>query len=323
MALAAQQDLVAHLDIDDQNTYNQVQNLIDGMNTFIQSQTFQDLEIGASFSENGLQGIEDTLNSIITSAGMTADEASTLLASMGVDAELEPVEAESEDTSEYTDLVPQEGAGHDFTFTMPSGNDGKDISTTESTFHIPGVQWTTTKGSSTDVKKATGTAVKYTASNGKSSGGKVQIKRGTAKKAATGGAKHSAASPRSLGGGSGGSCFIAGTKISMCGYYKNIEDIEPGDIVLSYNEELKRNEYSIVLQTMIHNRKERLYTLYVENDEITATNIHRFLIVRAGKEQWLPAEDLYLNDLMLSADGSCHRIHQIKITTRFVTTYNF
>ena len=33
-----------------------------------------------------------------------------------------------------------------------------------------------------------------------------------------------------------GSCFIAGTKVSLGQSFKNIEDIKIGDIVLSYNE---------------------------------------------------------------------------------------
>ena len=129
------------------------------------------------------------------------------------------------------------------------------------------------------------------ASTGKSSGGNVKIKSGSMRKAAGGGAKFANASHgggRQGGGGGGGggkSCFIAGTKVSMCGYYKNIEDVKIGDIVLSYNEELKCNEYSEVVQTMIHNRKERLHTLYVANDKIIATGNHIFLIARAGKEQ--------------------------------------
>ena len=76
------------------------------------------------------------------------------------------------------------------------------------------------------------------------------------------------------------SCFVAGTEIAMQGYHKNIEDIKPGDIVLSYNEKLRKNQYSIVLQTMIHDTTEKLYNLYIENEKLTVTGIHRFLISR-------------------------------------------
>ena len=81
-------------------------------------------------------------------------------------------------------------------------------------------------------------------------------------------------------GGGGGGCFLAGTLITMCGYYQPIEEVKPGQIVLSYNEQLQKNEYSIVLQTMIHDVEEEIYTLYIKDEKLQVTGIHRFFVKR-------------------------------------------
>ncbi len=82
---------------------------------------------------------------------------------------------------------------------------------------------------------------------------------------------------------SGGSWFAAGTSVALNNYYKNIEDIKVGDIVLSYNEKTKKNEYSKVIQTMIHNVYEKIYDLFIKNDKLVVTGNHRFLITRNNK----------------------------------------
>jgi len=122
----------------------------------------------------------------------------------------------------------------------------------------------------------------------------------------------------------GGGCFIAGTFISMPNNkYENIENIRIGDMVLSYNEQFKKNEYSEVVQTMIHFVKENIYTLHIENETLTATGIHRFYIARGFSHQWIPAEELQVGDLVLFADGTWHTIDKIDIQFKFETVYNF
>lgn len=124
-------------------------------------------------------------------------------------------------------------------------------------------------------------------------------------------------------GGGGGGCFIAGTLISLQNQFKNIEDIQIGDIVLSYNEEIHQNEYSIVLQTMIHNVTEEIYDLYIENEILTVTGIHRFYIRRKHDVEWIPASDLHIGDYVLFADGNWHPIFKIKVRIRSLFVYNF
>ena len=58
------------------------------------------------------------------------------------------------------------------------------------------------------------------------------------------------------GGGGGGFCFVAGTKVTMGdGSEKNIEDVVEGDEVVSFNESTLKNEVKKVigLKTPIHN----------------------------------------------------------------------
>ena len=128
------------------------------------------------------------------------------------------------------------------------------------------------------------------------------------------------------GGGSGGGrggCFIAGTLITTINGYKNIEDIQIGDIVLSYNEQKQKNEYSTVLDTMIHIVYDNIYTLYINNEQLNVTGIHRFLIKRNNQQQWIQASELKANDLVLFADGSWHIIEKIDIKVELKAVYNF
>lgn len=119
------------------------------------------------------------------------------------------------------------------------------------------------------------------------------------------------------------SCFIAGTLVSLGSDFKNIEDIEIGDIVLSYNEKTQKNEYSEVLQTMIHNVNEEIYDLYIEDEILSVTGIHKFLIKQNNFIQWMSAEYLQINDQVLFADGTWHYITDIKTTIQLITVYNF
>ena len=132
--------------------------------------------------------------------------------------------------------------------------------------------------------------------------------------------------PKGGGGGGGrrgGGCFVAGTLISTINGFKPIEDIQINDIVLSYNEILHRNEYSKVLETMIHIVGDKIYTLQIENEDIVCTGIHRFLITRYGKREWIEAQNLKIGDFVQFADGTLHRIQNIDIEITIKVVYNF
>lgn len=126
------------------------------------------------------------------------------------------------------------------------------------------------------------------------------------------------------GGGGGGGCFVAGTLISTPdGGFKEIQDVQIGDVVLSYNEILHVNEYSEVLETMIHHVTEDIYTLYIQDTQIEVTGIHQFYIDRNGDERWIHAYDLQVGDSLRLADGTHHSIQKITKEFRTTTVYNF
>lgn len=72
-----------------------------------------------------------------------------------------------------------------------------------------------------------------------------------------------------IGGGSG--CFVDGTKITTKDGYKNIENIEVGEMVLTHD-----GTYHQVLNTL---RYKDSTTKLVINNEITCTKEHKFFVV--------------------------------------------
>jgi intein/homing endonuclease len=81
------------------------------------------------------------------------------------------------------------------------------------------------------------------------------------------------------GGGGGGSCFVAGTKVTMGdGSEKNIEDVIEGDVVVSFNESTLQNEVKNVigLKTPIHN--DLVKYEFANQTSITSTFDHPFYV---------------------------------------------
>ena len=121
-------------------------------------------------------------------------------------------------------------------------------------------------------------------------------------------------------------CFPAGTKVVTKDGYKDIDKIKVGDIVLSYNEETKKNEYNKVTEVFIHDPNDiddELYTLsFDDNTSLKVTSPHRFYILRNNKYSWISAEDLKLNDKVLYTDGKYHKITKISKTELNEFVYN-
>ena len=74
---------------------------------------------------------------------------------------------------------------------------------------------------------------------------------------------------------------------------------------------------------MIHNVVENIYTLYIENEQIHSTGIHRFYIKRNNDFKWIAAEQLTTQDQVLFGDGSWHIIQRIEINMESTIVYNF
>ena len=310
----AGQDVLAQVGIDTDRFYSdrdQIYNAIEE----ITGTPFDDIEIGASLDDaQVLQAMTDMVNA----AGMTAAQATDYLASMGVDAE---VIEEDTTAEEQHETMGWEGSTHPITGTV----------------HVPGVAISSSEGGVAPQETAgietdwTYDALDVTPQPEQETATKENkafaLKVVSANKSSGGGMKHSArqaTSPSGGGGrGRGGGCFIAGTLISTPSGFERIENIAIEDIVLSYNEKKKRNEYSKVVQTMIHILNEPIYTLYIEDEKLEVTGIHRFYITRDNKTSWIPASELQVGDFVLFANGTLHKIDKITVDIRFIPVYNF
>ena len=284
----------------------------------------KEIELTANDAQ-AIAAMENLLNSL----GLVGDAAIETAKAMGYEIELEPGEVEANDTQEVVGFLPREVTTPWSASIMPSANPNAGPGALAAALNpvtasgvYSGVAYDQENYSDVATKKTSAAGMKVKTGTGESSGGGVTIKS-LKRIAPTGGAKNSMSGSK---GGGGGSCFIAGTKISTYFGLKNIEDIQKNDIVLSYNEKLGINEYSKVLQTMIHNTIEPIYTLYIKDEQLRVTGIHRFLISRDifhSTLQWVPAADLQIGDWMFLADGTWHLIHNIEVNVEHQIVYNF
>lgn len=118
-------------------------------------------------------------------------------------------------------------------------------------------------------------------------------------------------------------CFLSGTKVITNEGYKDIDKIKVNDMVLSYNEETRINEYKKVLNLLVHPKeKEVLYTLTIDDKTVEATSEHRFYIISESGNEWLPIKDLKVGNVLINSNGDTIVIN--KITSRKIeeTIYN-
>ena len=85
-------------------------------------------------------------------------------------------------------------------------------------------------------------------------------------------------------------CFVTGTKVLMAdGTEKDIDKIEEGELVLSYNEITGKNEYCQVVKTLRHLLVREIFTIRIGDEVIEATGVHPFYVNRGGKVSWVKA----------------------------------
>jgi len=102
----------------------------------------------------------------------------------------------------------------------------------------------------------------------------------------------------------GTGCFLKGTKVVVENGYKNIDEIEIGDVVLSYNIENGKNEYKKVTQLFLHPKeKDTLYSLTINEKIIEASSAHRFFIKTNDGFDWISAKDLKIGNIVLDSKG--------------------
>jgi hypothetical protein len=114
-------------------------------------------------------------------------------------------------------------------------------------------------------------------------------------------------------------CFLAGTKVRMAdGSYKNIEDVRPGDSVLSYDVATGTLNPETVTELLAHPAAHQTYVKI--NDKLTATANHLFW--RADDRLWVHAGTLAVGDTLIDENGNTVTISSIVTFEGTDPTYN-
>ena len=113
----------------------------------------------------------------------------------------------------------------------------------------------------------------------------------------------------------GGTCFVAGTRIQIPNGIKYIEDIEVGDIVKSFDVGISSTVNSKVTSTYVHSDRDYM----IINGIIKTTAVHPFY----SDGKWIAAGDLLVGDKILHVDGLVHIVKTIELSDNQVTVYNF
>lgn len=182
-----QEDIEAQLSLDDTNFFDNkaaVETAMDEMN-------FEDIEVGASLDTGDFY---TQLEDMVNSAGMTAQQATDYLASMGIDAELETVEKKEPVQKTVNSLVP------DITYKSAVepvvAGDGK-VSTQN--IQVPTISYNAQPETIEDTNAAGGFSLKVKSAN-KASGGGFKYKNSSS----GGGSRRSSGGGRRGSGGGGG-----------------------------------------------------------------------------------------------------------------------
>ena len=113
-------------------------------------------------------------------------------------------------------------------------------------------------------------------------------------------------------------CFIAGTMVMTNQGLKAIEEIQKGDLVLSYNSNLGIYDYKDVVDLYV-NKTDKLCHIKTENDEIVCTPNHSILTHNG----WKQAKEITTDDYIVSHDQNVRVIStKIEYLNEFIPVYN-
>lgn len=99
------------------------------------------------------------------------------------------------------------------------------------------------------------------------------------------------------------------------GSYKNIEDVNVGNYVLSYNELNKNNVAGKVIKVYIHPKTEGYWLV---NDYLRVTPNHRFFINR----KWEPLFNAEIGDYLIDPSGNSIKFNSFINFNSINTIYN-
>ncbi len=121
-------------------------------------------------------------------------------------------------------------------------------------------------------------------------------------------------------------CFVAGTIVHTSEGTTPIEEIEPGDYVLAYDEETGESGYQKVVRLFRNTTDELAYVTVAsgepgEAEEIICTPGHKFYV----EGEWIAAGELESGDVLTLADGSKTKVHSVTVEELETPTiiYNF
>ena len=195
----AGQDIITHLQLSPED-YTQFQTDLANVQAMMDEMNFQDIEIGASLDDaNFIAGLENMINA----AGMTAQQATDYLASMGVDAEVIEQKTEGTETKQVTGYHGEANntqIPYDFVYM-----NGTSLEHYTGSITAPGVNYVPDTETVTDTKENSAFSLKVTSAH-KSSGGNFkfsQAKNGGGSKGASRRSGGSGGKGRGGGGGGG------------------------------------------------------------------------------------------------------------------------
>jgi RHS repeat-associated protein len=116
------------------------------------------------------------------------------------------------------------------------------------------------------------------------------------------------------------SCFAAGTPILTPDGSRPIEELRPGDRVLSRHEDNPHGSVEIRAVESVFQQLSPVLVLNAGSQTIRTTREHPFWVVDCG---WKPAQFLEPGDVLLSHDGSGVEVLSVSATSELAPMYNF
>ncbi|MGE8433361.1 polymorphic toxin-type HINT domain-containing protein [Chryseobacterium joostei] len=115
------------------------------------------------------------------------------------------------------------------------------------------------------------------------------------------------------------SCFPAGTKVHTPDGVQNIENLNEGDFVLTYNETTKQQEYKPILVKHERFTQQMLSMELPTGEFVRVTPEHRFFC----NDEWIQAGQLKAGDLLHLKGGDYTTVISIETLPHYEKVYNF
>lgn len=114
-------------------------------------------------------------------------------------------------------------------------------------------------------------------------------------------------------------CFPAGTKVHTPNGMQNIEDLYEGDLVLTYNETTKQQEYKPILTKHERFTQQMLCLELPTGEFVRVTPEHRFFC----NDEWIEAGSLKAGDLLHLKGGDYTTVISVEVLPHYEKVYNF